>query len=245
MNHFSNIGFKVEQREDLSKLIEALGPKSDPIKVSKGTYWKYSDPSGAALYIQTNEQNEGIGCNPHFEGTTKRAIKITQKNTGTHSPLDGTYEGWVSQELNPDYLEHPIVFESPDFLAWENNQMPFNAMVQISAFPHEIKVYESAEQAERIGEKLVLAEKSFIPSGMFTPSGEDIKPPKGEAVLSGIILKAEIKTNQYSGQQFQWMEVDTLNGPIDMVCDIGKIDAKIGHIVNGSFWLSGRIIEII
>src|SRR5437764_13582301 len=77
MSHFSDIGFFVKTREDYEKLINDVNKIASRIQTPKGDYLFYSDPSGAELWIQTDNSNNLLGMNPHFSGASKRVVSIT------------------------------------------------------------------------------------------------------------------------------------------------------------------------
>ncbi|MNN72218.1 hypothetical protein D3C81_1882320 [compost metagenome] len=51
--------------------------------------------------------------------------------------------------------------------------------------------------------------------------------------------------NELSGRSFIWSLVKTLGGEIDVVTDEELIsnEIKVGGIISGSFWLSGKFIS--
>lgn len=71
-------------------------------------------------------------------------------------------------------------------------------------------------------------------------------PDACKAVLTGHVLKTELKVNEKTGHSFYWALVDTLHGQMDVVVDpyCYKINPpKVGGVIYGAFWLSGRIMN--
>lgn len=88
------------------------------------------------------------------------------------------------------------------------------------------------------------ASQSFIPSGLFNLSGSDA-PARAEAIFAGHVRETERRTNQLTGDEFVWCLVDSLGGSFDVVIDPELLSnaPRVGGVVHGSFWLSGRIIS--
>ena len=63
--------------------------------------------------------------------------------------------------------------------------------------------------------------------------------------FAGEIKEFDLRTNQLSGENFYRFLIETLGGEIDVVADPKFVpeEPKIGGIVSGQFWLSGRIYE--
>ena len=81
INDFSTIGYHFDSVNSLSELLRKIiesGKNVEVFKVEEGAYLKYSDPSGAVLWIQLDKQNNVIGCHPHFNGKSIRKVRIEQ-----------------------------------------------------------------------------------------------------------------------------------------------------------------------
>ncbi|ELR72100.1 hypothetical protein C900_01842 [Fulvivirga imtechensis AK7] len=248
MSNLSDIGFNVETEEDFRKLMEKAYGLGQPIKPSNGTYVLYSDKSGAELWMQLNRKDEFIGANPHFKGKSKRTVCLTATVDRHESELDGAYHSRAdpTEGNNPDSGAYPLVFDIPDFRTIAEIVTPKNVDIQLVAFAQELSCYDS-ERAfnESQYTELKFASQSFIPSGLFSPNGEDTNPPEALGIFTGIIREWEMKTNELTGEQFYWLFVDTLGGEVDVVADPRFFDKKpnINGVVQGQFWLSGRLID--
>jgi hypothetical protein len=90
-----------------------------------------------------------------------------------------------------------------------------------------------------------MAAESLIPSGLFHAEGGAKEPLQAEAIFNGHILAAERRTNPDTSQDFYWCLVQTYGATIDVVADPVLIDEepRVGGILSGSFWLSGRIVD--
>jgi hypothetical protein len=52
-SHFSTIGLPVASKEDMEAL-DIVGPQAEQLAAPGGTYFRWSDPSGAEIWIQIN-----------------------------------------------------------------------------------------------------------------------------------------------------------------------------------------------
>jgi hypothetical protein len=116
---------------------------------------------------------------------------------------------------------------------------------QIAAFAQQVTVYASqtAYDAAQAAQGLSFESRSFIPSGLISPSGEPVTPPESHALISGEVLEAAERQNAITGQPFWWALVDTVGGTFDMVIDPSLLSNPVrpGNVVSGWFWLSGRL----
>jgi hypothetical protein len=91
---------------------------------------------------------------------------------------------------------------------------------------------------------ITFAPKSLIPSGLFTPSGKIKEPPLAEIIFNGRVVETARVANPVTGQKFYWARVHTLGGELDVVADPQIVQGNVVQdgIVNGTFWLSGRLL---
>lgn len=250
MSNLSDIGFDINSEEDFYKLAEKAYGKATSIKAEKGTYFQYSDSSGAELWIQMNKKNELIGANPHYKGISKRTVCLTANVYRKESVLDGAFHSWAdpTESDNPESGAYPFVFDVPNHNSLGNIRLPQNVEIQLSAFAQEFDYYENEKAFEQGQEgEPKWASQSFVPSGLFSPNeNSDPNPPEAIGLFVGIIKQTEKKKNELTGQEFQWMLVDTLGGEIDVLADLRFFSAepKIGGIVHGQFWLSGQLLNM-
>jgi hypothetical protein len=248
MSNLSDIGFPVRGEQDVNDVIMKVLETVSEIPAARGAYYKFSDASGAAIYLQANASQELIGFNPHFEGKSRRTVCLTEAIEKESSELDGAFYAWAnpSEENNPASGEYPFVFDVPDFRINTNLDFPRNYEVQLTAFASSEFGIFAAEQDYYDSQEaeVKFASKSFIPSGLFNPEqAEPTQPPLAFAVFTGEIKEFELKTNELTGEKFYWFLVDTLGGEVDVVADpkLVTLEPNVGGYLNGQFWLSGRI----
>jgi len=245
-SHFSTIGLPVASEEDMNALANRVGPLAEPLAAPNGVYFRWSDPSGAELWLQVNANNEVIGMNPHYAGRSAVRVGLTARlPSAGPSELDGSFHGWADPADDvPETGCYPFVFDAPDYRLHEELSLPARSEVQIAAFAHEIAAFESvaAYEASQTGD-LKLASQSFIPSGLFTPADSTVPTP-AQAIFAGHVLAADEKINVLTGGAFYWTLVETLGGAYDVVIDSTLLPGvpAVGGVISGSFWLSGRIM---
>jgi hypothetical protein len=248
MSNLSDIGFPVRNEADVNDIITNVLGNVSELACAQGFYLKFSDPSGAEIYLQGNFEQELVGFNPHFRGKSRRSVGLTRAIERDSSPLDGSFHAWANpSESDSETGEYPFVFDVPDFRTVEEENFPRRAEIQLAAFAsNDFKIFADEQEFydSQEGEPKFAA-KSFIPSGLFNfdENAQNAQPPLPIGVFTGEIKEFEIKTNKLTGENFYWFLVETLGGEADVVADpkLVTIEPKIGGYVSGQFWLSGKI----
>ncbi len=252
MSNLSDIGFPTPDEQAVNEMIMHVMEFAKPIQCRQGFYLKFSDASGAEIYLQGNPNQELVGFNPHFAGTSRRQVGLTRAIERDSSELDGGFHGWANpsdSELEASG-EYPFVFDVPDFRLVEIEKFPVVKEIQLTAFAsNDFKVFTSEQgYFDSQESELKYASKSFVPSGLFSTDENDeidlnVVRPIGK--FAGEIKQFDLRTNQLSGENFYWFLIETLGGEIDVVADPKFVpeQPKIGGIVSGQFWLSGRIYD--
>jgi hypothetical protein len=246
-SQFSAIGFDVTSGEDLAALATRVSDQAETITVQDGQYLKWAPSSGEQLWLQVKRTGDAMGMNPHFAGAASVRVGLeTRVVRESHTPLDGTFLGWANPpEGAMTGGDYPLAFDCPDAAVHAGLTLPVVVAVQIAAFAQQISVYDStaAYDAAQAAQGLSFPSRSFIPSGLITPSGEPVDPPEPHALFVGHVLEAAARTNTVTGAPFWWALVDTIGGTYDVVIDPQLLaqPPRAGNIVSGWFWLSGRL----
>lgn len=246
MSNLSDIGFPVRGEQDVNEMIMQVLGNVVEIRCHNGFYLRFSDSSGAELYLQGNFDQELIGFNPHFSGKSRRTISLTQAIERDSSELDGGFHAWANP--SGDAGEYPFVFNSPDFRAVHIHEFPKIVEIQLTAFAsNDFKIFANEQDyyEDQEGETKFAA-RSFIPSGLFsTGEGEtiDLSLVHPIGVFTGEIKAFERRTNTNTNEDFYCFLVETLGGEVDVAADAKLIleEPQVGGIVSGQFWLSGKI----
>jgi hypothetical protein len=246
-SQFSAIGFTVSSGEDLAALASRVAERADTIDAGAGQYLKWAPPSGEQLWLQVKRSGDAMGMNPHFEGKSSVRVAVEARVAReAHTPLDGTFLAWANPPAGAESGgDYPFAFDCPDAATHDALALPATLTAQIAAFAQTISVYESRTvyDAAQAAQGLSFASKSFIPSGLISPSGEPVTPPESHALISGEVLEAEERVNAVTGQAFWWALVDTVGGTFDVVIDpaLLTLPVEAGNVISGWFWLSGRL----
>lgn len=250
MSNLSDIGFPTSSEQDVNEMIMHVLELTTPVQTARGVYLKFTDASGAEIYLQGNFSQELIGFNPHFAGKSRRKVGLTKMIERDSSELDGGFYAWANPQTDEvDSGEYPFVFDVPDFRAVGEIEFPRVCEIQLTAFAsNDFKIYESEQNYyDAQTDEPKFAAKSFVPSGMFLPdeTATPIEPPRPIAIFAGEIKEFELKTNELSGEKFYSFLVETLGGEVDVAADAKLIfvEPKIGGVVSGQFWLSGRLLN--
>jgi hypothetical protein len=252
MSNLSDIGFPTPDEQAVNEMILHVLEVAKPVQTRRGVYLVYTDSSGAQIYLQGNFNQELIGFNPHFAGTSRRQVGLTRAIERDSSELDGGFHAWANpgQGLSNEG-DYPFVFDVPDFRTVEIAEFPRAAEIQLTAFAsNDFKIfageadYQSAQESE-----LRYASKMFVPVGLFafdeSDASVDLSVVRPVGKLAGEIKEFELKTNELSGEKFYWFLIETLGGDVDVVVDPKYVPAEpqTGGIVSGTFWLSGRVLN--
>ncbi len=260
-DHFSVIGFKASSAEALSTLVTGLADKGgDKQPCPPGYYHRLHSAAGAELWIHMQKTAESeqdadpyvaVGITPFFEGEGRAPVRVRAMR---QRPNDNLFEGAFYVELGPTIALIDVV----DFARFAGKPVPFMAIAQIVAFPHELAVYENeaAFQATQADKSVKFTPRSFLASGLFVgggsgeivfldPEAEDFRAP-ARAFLTGEVQKTERRQNPETGQDFTWALIGTAGGTFDLVADDTVLPQALapGMIVEGEFWLCARLVEI-
>ena len=157
-------------------------------------------------------------------------------------------EAWANASNEPDPGDYPIVFDCPNYATHLGLTFPVLTSVQIAAFAYTLQCFESVEAYKNFPteEKHKLADQAFIPIGTFAPGGGRLEPPESTALLTGHVLAAEQRANKLTGEYYWWALVDSYGAAYDIVADPTVVSGSLkrGAVVRGTFWLSGRLLEL-
>ncbi len=239
MSNLSDVGFPVKSNEDVNGLVELWAKDVKEFPCEKGSYLVFFDASGVEIYLQMDLRGELLGFNPFFAAKSRSEVLLTQIIERDTSEMDG---GYAASFVNGNI---PFVFDSPNIFA-NRFEYPKRCEIQLNAFAsNDLRVFEDTKIfLESQSAETKIASKSFVATGLHRHE-EDI-PPQAHAVFSGEIKQFELKTNATSGEKFYWLLIETEISEIDVVADVNffEIEPKLGGIIRGSFWLTGKITRL-
>ncbi len=247
MSNLSDIGFPVQSEQDVNVLITETIKYVESIRCPRGFYLRFSDASGAEIYLQGNIEQELIGFNPHFDGKSRRKVGLIKAVERDSSELDGGFQAWANPSAESG--EYQFVFDVPDFRLNDGIEFPAIQEIQLTAFAsNDFKVFNNeVEFYYEQDAETQMSTKSFFSSGLFLTKDSliPVESARPIGICSGEIKEFELKTNELSDATFYWFLVETAGGEIDVVADVKLVpnEPKIGGIVSGQFWLSGKLIN--
>lgn len=245
-SQFSSIGFSITSGEDLAALASHVADKAERIRTPPGEYLKWAPPSGEQLWLQISPEGDAMGMSAHFAG--KSAVRVAVEARvprPSHTPLDGTFVAWANP---PDGAatggDYPFAFDCPDAATLLDLALPATVVAQVAAFAQQVSLHESPAAYLASPAGAGLASRSFIPSGLVSPTGDPVTPPEPHALIAGHVLESETRANAVSGAPFVWALLDSLGGTFDAVIDPELLPRapRAGDVLAGWFWLSGRLL---
>ena len=109
-SHLSSVGFAVAGDAELFDLAQRVGPDAQAIDTSAGTYFRWADPSGAELWLQTSTDGEQFfGARPHLGGTGRVRVTLRERvlPSDEASTLDGALRGDAGEGGPVGPPQHP------------------------------------------------------------------------------------------------------------------------------------------
>lgn len=255
MSNLSNIGFGIQNRDDLNEIIHkavGLGHITKAVP-DEGICVAYTDKSGAELWLILNEDSELMGLNPHFKGQSKRTICLTAIIYPTQSPTTEVfYYAWAdpTEENKPKTGLYPFVFNAADFktnTVMEQIVLPQNMQIQLAAFAQKMNYYPTKQDFDSSQNTNVLLDsRLFIPIGLYADKGAEITNPQPLGMIIGVVKEWQKLQNELTQQSFYWLLIDTHGGTVDMLADTTLLpnDPQIDSIIEAQCWLSGQIIGV-
>jgi hypothetical protein len=231
MSTLTDIGFHAKGDDQINDMIISILPEAIKLECEGGFYLRFTDESGAELYLQGNKSQEMIGFNPHFLGTGSNQLLLTKSIAREASELDG---GFLAEHRNEAGDLIRFVFDVPDFKTLKFRDVAVEAEVQLTAFATNDFTVDDG-----VGEERFRA-VDLLP-GADAPSDLSVIRPAAE--ISGKILSSELRKNLKTGFEFHSIQVESNGLLIDVAVDpfLVTSDLAPGKSVSGGFWLSGRV----
>lgn len=245
-DHLAALGIGSSTVEERQAQVRKILKESNPHSQREDSMTlRWSDPSGAELWIYVDETGAMKSVQPHFTGGSKIRLEIQAIIERPElSPYDGgflalTQEGGSNPSLGGGF---PIVFDSPDFPDVKDAFLTSKHDVELAGFVVELNAYETEESFREAQPDLKpLGIPSFLPAGMVARS--EGQEPTAHALLVGRVLESEKIENQLTERGFTRLRVETPAGPMDLLVDPSLVekDPKDGDIIQVGAWISGRI----
>ena len=248
-NHFSTIGFDVQSKEEFVELAQLVKSKSQCIVTRQGEYFRWTGNPGEQLWLQYDSKGEFLGMNPHFNGKSSVKIELLScHRRQCDSMLDGTFQGGTKtpRTLHDENVSK-FLFDVPDASNYFDLDLPQIASAQIAAFAHEISNQTSGDQCNeaKLNNELKFIYQSLEDFYALSDEAMIVDLPEAMVKLSGEVVESTELKNQITNRPYYWALVDTIGGSYDIVIDKSLINylPMPGHVLSGTFWLSGKILS--
>jgi hypothetical protein len=243
-NHYRAVGFQVATEEEFGDLLDRAVDEGEEMAIDGGRMFCWSPVDGAQIWLLVDDEWNFRGCSPHFAGRSRVPLGVTDMRA-TPDFWEGSAHAWVNPHSNStESGEYPVLFQIPDFYPLSLAlQVPVRVEAQVTAFAHELEFFANADEfaALQTGETK-FASQFFIPSGLFANEDE----PQPYAMFAGTIRTYERLVNPAYDITFHRFSVETLGASIDVVAEDELVSTApaVGSILSGSFWMSGRVLQL-
>lgn len=243
---FAAVGFAVPTREAFVHLAERANREGKPIACRRGSYALWTCGAGVQLWMQRDAAGSMIAMHPHYDGPSRLRAGVTRRvNRKGDGPLEGAFLAWAwPSPRDPNRGEHAMLFDSPAADLEEPARFPAVRGVQIAAFAREMNGYANDRAYER-ARNVKFGAEQFAPAGLFAVDGGIVPSPEASAIFAGHVVDGGHVTNPVSGEEFLWARVRTMGRVLDLVASPDCVKGKIRKrgVIEGTFWLSGRICD--
>ncbi len=234
MSNLSDIGFPVTGDEDVNQILIDVLPHVESLACPPyGYYYRYSDGSGAEIFLQANPSQDLIGFNPGFGKAATVELSLLSQIDRDTSELDG---GFVAAAGN----DSVFVFDSPCFRGVQFGTYPTSAEVGLTAFASNDLEIIRANAGSNGGNYIrpLKDAPDYLVKGIF----EGI-PPQPHVTAAMTVSGSELMANGLTGAEFRLIKAESGFGEISVVADLSLAaeEPVPGDVVRGSFWLSGQV----
>lgn len=253
-SHYDCIGIRGEA--EAFRVIEAIAAGEGRTRADGGVSIVDRDDSGATVAVHLSSAGELVCATPSFAARPRGRVVPLEFREDPDCAFCSVVAAEVVDEDDETYLQFMMQLEEPDLVRGRLEERPVSAA--IAAFGDEISVWSDpdAYAAAQAGEEMRFAVESFFPMGMFLedepprrrlwrrsrprPGGADL----ARAFLTGVVERTDSRTNTRTGGAFLWAEVRILGMTIEMVAAQDDLGLSTGAVVQGQFWLVGRLAEL-
>ena len=92
----SSIGFTLHTAEESRQLATTVAEKGRRVGTADGNYVVLTTDCGCQLWSKLDGDNRPYAIVPHFAGSAKSSMLVTQRIRYSDRPLDGRLLGWIN-----------------------------------------------------------------------------------------------------------------------------------------------------
>lgn len=245
-DHLAALGIGSDSQEERQNQVRRILKNARPqSRRADSLTLRWTDPSGAELWIYVDESGAMKSVQPHFTGGTRMTLELQDiVERPEISPFDGgfialTQSGGTNPSLGGGF---PVVFDAPDFPDVKEAFLTAKHDVELAAFAVELNAYETEESfKEAQPEMKPLDLPAFIPAGLLGMTQGDA--PTAHALMVGCLLEGRELTNELTGRSYFRVLIDTPAGPMALIVEPELLTKmpEIGSVLQVGAWISGRI----
>ena len=245
-DHLAALGIGSESQEERQAQVRQILKNSRPqSQRADSMTLRWTDPSGAELWIYVDETGAMKSVQPHFTGGTRLTLEIQDIVARPEvSPFDGgfvglTQTGGTNPQLGGGF---PVVFDAPDFPDVKEAFLTAKHEVELAAFAVELNAYETEEAfKEAQPEMKPLDLPAFIPAGLLGMTQGDT--PTAHALMVGRLVETSLVKNELTGLRYTRGLMETPAGPMCLIVepDLMPEGMEVGNIIQVGAWISGRL----
>lgn len=242
-SQLQDLGFSVQDEQGVSALLLEAADAGASIPSRHGAYICWAPGEGVELWLQVGRNREILGFSPHFRGVSGICVQVAEVLTSSPFAMTGRLYAWAGPMSGQKCFAGPaLVIDVPDLdLIRDSLRVPMAVTVQVAAFAHAAECFatEEAFNRKQEGKAYRMSHEYFIPNGTFA------QPARAEAAFAGQIESSVVRINPATGLPFHHLQVQTRIGAVDVVADPANLEGRPlpGGIIQGYFWLSGRVLE--
>lgn len=251
-SHFSAIGFPISSQIEFERLLKMSFETGQAIPIHNGKYVVWEPGEGVQLWVKVKDRVV-LGCSPHYsgEGVLKAQVRGFYSRPEDIAAADGALIG-ASLPLDAASASFPLIVDVPGFEAAASHVVPPQVVtLQVSAFAREMNCFPDSDAYARwqFAQPDAPSLDSFLFPGLSaaqtgTSAGG---PAPAEAHITARVVKAQMRINSITQQNFiALVAATTGGGTIDIVANPQAASGELlaGGIIQGAFWLSGRILDL-
>jgi len=266
-SHLEAVGFQVDGADEVQQLLDQALTRArasgSEVEHSEGRTLQYVDPSGAAITIHIDYQDDIVCMKPGFVGESRfwwRPLNVYPD--GDCRFCDLVFADFLGEDAGEEYytlaLEVETIGADRALIPYgDAGEVTFAALCiggEVSESEAEFRRAQEAEWASaKVPEALAdtipalrgFASKSLVPSGLFTEHGE---APSSDVLAFGIVASVEQRQNELGGGRFMLVRLETLGGTFETCIAPRTLEGEEllapGSVVGGTFWLVGHPLTL-
>jgi len=246
-SHYSDMGFSFNSADEHAIFLQQVFDSGKDVLSKNGTYRIVIIDEKIEFWIQImksgllKRKSRIESVEFHFSSTNSNSVRFDYW-IEPKEYLSGKAYVWNVYNGN-DSL--PVVLNMPDADLHHRLKKGNIINVQFACFSEELDLFDTKEEYyESQTSEPKFSDEFFVPSGTFN-IGETPKKPTSHVMFSGCILSAEKRTNSHTLKNYYHFTVKCQEVIFDVLADTEFVmkEPKIGGVLSGSFWISGKIIS--